>query len=140
MQDQKHHYLIAAEIVFKHKDQEEISAIRINGVLIQDEKNLPTRSLGRAQQVAQMNFHNQMGAEMVHLQVIDVALISLSYLGLMAQEEFQRHPPGMTVQSREEPVAPLETVVAEAGAVAGNDSDEAGGEPTVEEVTNLEAQ
>lgn len=96
-----HHHLISGEIVFVHQDApDQPSAIRLNGVLIDKSRDLPTRLLGKAQQILQLNFHNRTQDEKV--KVVDVILMGFSYLGEFTQEEFQAPPEGMKLQERAE--------------------------------------
>ena len=97
-----HHHLIHGEIVFKHKDHEQIHSTRVNGVLVDLDKNIPLRLLGKAQQILQLNFHQRMQDESI--QVLDVILADFSYMGHMTQEEFQATPDGTALQQK--PVAP----------------------------------
>lgn len=93
-----HHHLIHGEIVFKHKDYDQIHSTRVNGILVDTQQNIPARLLGKAQQILQLNFHQRMQDESI--QVLDVILADFSYLGLMTQEEFQAAPQGTTLQPK----------------------------------------
>lgn len=93
-----HYHLIHGEIVFKHKDHDQIHSTRVNGVLVDLERNIPIRLLGKAQQILQLNFHQRMQDESI--QVLDVILADFSYLGLMTQEEFQAAPEGAVLQPK----------------------------------------
>lgn len=123
--EKKHHYLITAEVVFKHQEQEQVTAIRINGVLIQDELGLPQRSLGKAQQIVQLNFHRRMAEESPFLTVLDVVLMNFVHMGHMTQEEFMKPPEGTKLAevAANEPVADLDTAVAEAGIQPASEAD-----------------
>lgn len=112
-----HHHLIHGEIVFQHKDFDQIHSTRVNGVLVDPERNIPVRLLGKAQQILQLNFHQRMQDESI--QVLDVILADFSYLGLMTQEEFQAVPEGAALQPKMEAtkitaVPDLDAAVAEA--------------------------
>ena len=122
---QKHHYLIAAEIVFKHQEQEQVTAVRVNGVLIQDELGLPQRSLGKAQQIVQLNFMRRMAEEAPFLTVLDVVLMNFVHMGQFTQAEFSKPPEGMKLAeaATAEPVADLDTAVAEAGSKPAAEAD-----------------
>lgn len=87
-----HHHLITAEIVFTQKGQDQVAALRINGLLISEQQELPVRSLGKAQQIVQMNFHQRMQGQEV--EVVDVVIFNLTYLGEFTQEEFHKAPEG----------------------------------------------
>ena len=102
-QSKKHYHLIVAEIIFTANEQDVPNAVRINGVLVGDDKDLPSAQLGKAQQIAQMNFHQRMGEEMANVRIVDVVLYNFVYLGHMTQEEFAKPPAGMKVQERKDP-------------------------------------
>lgn len=88
--DEKYFHLVAAEVSFRTtpKDGEEvqIGAQRINVVLASDDGQVPGRQLDRAQQQAQIKFLEL--AQDPTLQVFDVFIIGISFLGQMTQEEF----------------------------------------------------
>lgn len=113
--NRKHHHMIVGEIVFRDSAGENVNAIRVNGVMMDDSRNIPVRLLGKAQQILQLNFHQRMQDET--LVVVDVILINFMYLGHMTQEEFAQAPEGMQLQEKPmAPVADLETAVAQAAA------------------------
>lgn len=94
-----HHFLISGEVVFVRN--EEISSLRMNGILISDRQDLPVRSLGKAQQVLQVQFHKQMAEHMAGVQIVDVLLHNFVHLGHFTKEEFNAAPEGMAVQPKE---------------------------------------
>ena len=102
--EKKHHHLIVGEIVFQTKDDPGVNAVRINGVIIDDQRELPSRLLGKAQQILQLNFHQRMGEESQSLNVLDVVLQNFVYLGHFTQGEFITPPEGTKVQEK---VVPL---------------------------------
>lgn len=85
-----HHYLIAAELVFRNRGEDAIMSIRMNGVLMTDKQKLPAKSLGKAQQIVQQNFHNKM--QDPNIEILDVVLLNMPYLGHMTQEEYEAQP------------------------------------------------
>lgn|SRR5690606_20522611 len=109
-----HHHLITGEIMFREKDEERIASLRLNGILVDMDQELPVRLLGKAQQILQMNFHQRMQDD--NIEVLDVVLSGFTYLGHMTQEEFHKAPEGTKLQ--EKPAAPavpdLDQAVAEA--------------------------
>lgn len=116
--DKLHHHLIVGEIAFRERNREEIAALRINGIMMDPERDLPVRLLGKAQQILQLNFHQRMGDQ--NLEVLDVVLMNFVYLGQMTQEEFHKTPEGTKLQEKPQAsvvaaVPDLETAVAEAG-------------------------
>lgn len=97
-----HHHLITGEIVFRHKQDEtsQVNAIRVNGVLVDDSRDIPARLLGKSQQILQLNFHNRMQDE--NIAVLDVVLINFAYLGEFTEEQFHATPEGTTLKPKTE--------------------------------------
>lgn len=102
-----HHHLIVGEIVFRHKKDSEGSAaaMRVNGVIIDESRDLPARLLGKSQQILQLNFHQRMQDE--NIEVIDVILMGFTYLGEFTQEEFA----ASAVPNQEEQKVPKLSVI-----------------------------
>lgn len=92
----RHHHLIAGQVFFKDKNGE-VHAPHINGVLLTQHRTLTARDVGRAQQVLQMNLHSV--AEDNSIDIFNVFLFSLSYLGWMTEAEFQAKPKGTVIQT-----------------------------------------
>lgn len=105
---QKHHFLIAGELVFLQKESEEVNGIRANGILITDDTNIGVSAIGKAQQVLQMNFFKKMGDS--SLTIVDVIVMNLMYLGFMTEEEFKKTPPGLQQQEMKQEETTPETV------------------------------
>lgn len=105
--EKHHHNLIVGEIVFKERNQENVHSIRVNGVLVNADREIPVRMLGKAQQILQLNFHQRMQDE--NIEVLDVVLTNFIYLGYMTQEEFHKAPEGAKLQ--EKPQAPAMVAV-----------------------------
>ena len=121
-----HHHLIHGEIVFKHKDHDQIHSTRVNGILVDPQENISIRLLGKAQQILQLNFHQRMQDESI--QVLDVILADFSYLGLMTQEKFQAAPEGAKIVERGITKNPLHVVPDLEQAVASATKDDASNE------------
>lgn len=104
----QHHTLITAEIVFRHKADEagNVHAIRANGVMASTSKEITAFLIGKAQQIVQMNFHTRMQGEAAEVEILDVVIINLSYLGLMTTEEFKAVPEGAKLQEKPRPQPP----------------------------------
>lgn len=88
----QHAHLVAGEIVFTVGTEEdndgEVNAVRVNSVLWTPERQILATDLGRAQQTLQLVFFQRMqGAE---IEVRDVVLLHVSYLGKMTQEAFAK--------------------------------------------------
>lgn len=103
-----HHYLVCGSIIHTN-DEEQICSIDINGIVANDTKNIPAYQLARAQQVLQANFFRRM--EDVKVEVRDVVIQNMIYLGFMTDAEFKRQPEGMTIQELakklDEPIDPV---------------------------------
>lgn len=93
---QQHYHLVAGLVMFGNPETQEIGSLTLNTVLRSDSQNVPVRQIGRAQQALQMVFRQKTGDETT--QVVDVPILSISYLGYMSEEEFQAPPEGMTQQ------------------------------------------
>lgn len=114
------HYLISGEIVFvvtDDKGNENVNSLRQNGVMLTDAVGLPVHCLGKAQQVLQVKFMQNMLDQPV--KIVDVLLHNIVFLGEFTKEEFNAVPEGMKLQEKKEPhlkVVPKE---------ASNDNDNA---------------
>lgn len=103
MSKQKHHWLVTAQMTYGFTDDEKetVFAAMQNGVLLTDEQKLPSKDLGRAQQVVQLQLHRLLGSKET-TKIHDVTLINISYLGFMTAEEFTAAPAGMRIQEKKE--------------------------------------
>lgn len=120
----RHHYLITGEIVFTpNRESDDVNAIRLNGVLIQDEVFFDVATLGKCQQILQLNFHQRMQDD--NINVVDVIIYSLTYLGFMTKDQFHKEPEGTKLQEKKiEAIPKLEDAVAEAITNKGEETDE----------------
>ena len=98
MAQKLHHHLIIGRIVFSPKDSEEVACLDLNAVISHDKPTIPVALLGKTQQTLQLQFFNRM--KNPELEVRDVIILGLSYLGEMTAEEFQAPPDGMTMQEK----------------------------------------
>ena len=97
-----HRFLFAGELVFTDHVGEQVSAIRLNTLVESETKDLPASAIGRAQQALQMLFFKRMGKEFpdVQFKVLDVVIISASYIGQLTVEEFHAAPEGTKLQEQ----------------------------------------
>lgn len=97
-----HHHLITGEIVFRHKQDEsgQVNAIRVNGVLLDEARDIPARLLGKSQQILQLNFHKRMQDDSI--EVLDVVLVNFVYLGEFTEEQFHAAPEGTALKPKTE--------------------------------------
>ena len=100
----QHYYLIATKVLSVNTDNNIPLEMDVNVLLRTDSKNFTAADMGKSQQIAQMTFFERIGVPT--MKVVDVFFVSVSRLGLMTEEEFQRPPEGMVVQERKEPQAP----------------------------------
>lgn len=94
----KHHFLITGEIVFRARNSEDVNAIRTNAVLLTEDTIINVAAIGKSQQLLQLNFHKKMSDD--NIEVLDVVILNLSYLGNMSEAEFQAPPAGMKQQEK----------------------------------------
>lgn len=94
----QHYHLLATEVAFLEPENEMIGAFKVNVMMRTPTRNFTVKDLGKAQQIAQMQMFDKLQNE--KLEVKDVFILSVSYLGLMNEEEFQRPPEGTKLQER----------------------------------------
>lgn len=93
------YFLISGSVVFVNQPDtvnENIGSIQMNGVLISDINSIPARSLGKAQQILQINFMKQMGQSAP--KIVDVSLHNFVLLGEFTHDEFHQAPEGMELK------------------------------------------
>jgi hypothetical protein len=99
MKNQKlHYYLISGIVMFTIKDGESIepNTIPCNAIVRHTTKLFPAHKLAHAQQNLQKGMMLKIPDTMhAGIQIRDVIVQSVSYLGVMTEEEFQAPPPGM---------------------------------------------
>jgi hypothetical protein len=101
---QQHYYhLVATEVLFFDPDSENLGKLKVNVLIRTDGKNFTAGDLGRAQQVAQMNFFKQMDNN--QLVVKDVFIFAVSNLGKMTEDQFQKRPADMAASGQPQKVA-----------------------------------
>lgn len=86
-----HFHLVAGEIVFKSPKEENVSAVRVNTVLRTTSRNVQAHRLGKAQSGLQLVFRQNIGN--VDVEIIDIVILNLSYMGEMTDAEFQQEAP-----------------------------------------------
>lgn len=95
MEKKSHYFLIAGTLVLQEnnlKDEPEkpISQITLNTVITNDRKEFSVAQIAEAQQGLQHNFYQKF--EEKNTKVIDVTILSVSYLGEMTAKEFHKAP------------------------------------------------
>jgi hypothetical protein len=91
-----HYHLVAGEIIFRHKEDEPLNAVRLNTVIQTLDGRVAARQIGLAQQSLQKQFFKNMND--ATLTVIDVVILLMTNLGQFTQEQFHARPEGMTQQ------------------------------------------
>ena len=96
MSDKRQHYhLISALIMFVPKDEKAqggYAPVPVNAVLTTAMKDLTRHDIGRAQQAAQMTLFGQLEGEATRIQVLNVVITNMTYMGLMTQAEYEGKP------------------------------------------------
>ncbi len=91
-----HYFLVCGEVVYKHPAEENISAIRMNTMIRSNTSHVTAHQIGRAQQALQLNLFQRMNEP--NIVVHDVAILSVSPLGVMTEEQFKFVPEGVKLQ------------------------------------------
>lgn len=81
----QHYYLVAGLVTFVRKDETQPEQITLNTSITTPRQLVTAKSIGRGQQGLQMIAFERFGHE---IQIVDVCVLSLSYLGRMTQEDF----------------------------------------------------
>lgn len=105
MSKAQHYHLVATEVAFLEPENQQIGALKINVLLRSQEKNVPSAMLAKAQQLAQLQFFDKLQDN--RLEVKDVFIFNISYLGFMTEEKFLEKPEGMTVRERPQAEVPI---------------------------------
>lgn len=113
-QKEKHHYLIAGQVMLTHGDDEALNAVFLNAVITTEEFVIGAHDIGRAQQSLQMLFFKKVPPEDQSLiKIVDVVVMSITYLGYMTDERFLKKPNDVELKERAKVVLRI---------VASNDS------------------
>ena len=87
---QKHYFLVAGNVVYKidsgNQDQNPMGIITLNGVITTHTQVLGVADLNQAQQVLQHHF--RVKTEDNTLEVADVIILNIVYLGFQSENEF----------------------------------------------------
>lgn len=98
MTAKQHYHLVTGSVIYQEAEDQPFQSITLNGIVRDDAKEIPTRLLGRAQQILQVNFMKKIGT--TENKVVDVILLNFAYLGEMTEEEFQAPPAGTKLQEK----------------------------------------
>lgn len=83
--EQKHHWIVAAELVYKTADDRTVTT-KLNLVHTTADKLIRAADLGRIQQNLQLHFHGR--ANNPELVVLDICVLAVNHLGLMSNDDF----------------------------------------------------
>ncbi len=99
--DKLHYHLVSGVVIFRDPEAPNAAAVgemRLNTTLRSDSQYVPARQIGKAQQSLQMLMYTRL--DDTSLEVVDVHINSISYLGEMTEEDFMEAPEGMTLQEQ----------------------------------------
>lgn len=82
----QHYWLVAGKVKFAVKDSESVGETEHNTLVMTDHMRFTEKNIAEAQHGLQMTFEKKIPVETVN--IFDVFLISVSYLGLMNGKEF----------------------------------------------------
>lgn len=107
---QKHRYIVCGEILFSFEQDGEtqISTVKANAVITTKFRNVTVKDLGQAQQILQLNVHRRMDGQVIN--VVDVVILSMSYLGFQTEKDFQAIPEGMELRETDQAEVPLDNL------------------------------
>lgn len=89
----QHHFMIAANIIFREKDGEEPMTANVNVITFTRDGKISLANIGKIQQQVQMQFHRE--TEGANFVIGKLTITSIMPLGLMTPTEFNASPPGM---------------------------------------------
>lgn len=98
MSNKSHYFLIVAAISFSLPKEDDVATISLNAIINGSTRELPVRAIGKAQQVAQLQFYERMLNP--EITVHDVVISNIIYLGEMTKEQFEAPPEGMIQQEK----------------------------------------
>ena len=103
-----HYYLLPAEVRYEVKGVPHL--IKFDTLTKKDQPFINMRDLGEAQQASQVRLFREVIEPTPDVQVMDVCILSVSYLGEMTEEEFNSQPERMPSDTPPEDKPAQETV------------------------------
>lgn len=88
-----HFYLIAGQVIFASEGGPQ--AVLQNTMLREDTSNFGLHQIAKAQQGLQQTLFNKLGGP---VEVVDVIITNVNYLGLQTEKQFNKLPQSMTLQ------------------------------------------
>lgn len=97
------YFLACGQTVFLRDGSKVVEVLTSNTLVISETQTVKARDIGRVQQALQMNCHKKMAEqEPKPVKIIDVVIMSISFLGHMSQSEFEIDSMLETVRARQE--------------------------------------
>lgn len=92
------YYLVAANIVYSLDGQDSLSMMPINSAVWSEnaDRLIRLRLIGKAQQAVQMAFMKKIND--INVQIRDVVITNMIFLGNMTEDQFNEAPPGMEMK------------------------------------------
>lgn len=90
MSEKKHYYLAAAVVKYRKRHMSQTSDL--NSLIILDNQNITQNVLGHIQQVTQVRFFRSVEQPSPEINVDDIYISNLMYLGHMTEEEWSFIP------------------------------------------------
>ena len=85
-QEKKHHHFFAGQVTYS--DGKSVSYAHLNCVLTSTDRVVQAKDIGKAQQILQMQFFKRFQGDAEGIEVVDVFMLGISYLGLMTDAHF----------------------------------------------------
>ena len=93
--ERRHHWLVSAVVLFRESDKPDgVGRMDMNTVITNEGLFVTANMIGEAQQIMQMQVFDRIKDPTI--QMINVSLTSIDYLGEMSKEEFYTPPPTET--------------------------------------------
>lgn len=89
--NRRHHWLVSGKVLFILGGQEEVSTFEHNTVITNTDRFVTANMIGEAQQSLQLQLFQQ--AADPHIQMINVHIQAVNYLGEMSKEQFYTPSP-----------------------------------------------
>lgn len=111
MSEKKHYYLAAATVKYRKRHMAE--TCDLNSLIVLDTQNITQNVLGHVQQVTQVRFFRSVENPSPEINVDDIYINNMIYLGHMTEEEWAYVPPP---PSQKEAQSVVEKIMADAKA------------------------
>lgn len=99
----QHWWLAATHVVFTNSGQTEMGNAPINATICNAQKAIPVSKVQEIQMQAQAHFHQRSSFAGQGLEVVDVFILSINYLGHMTLSEFNKLPENAAAKQERKP-------------------------------------